>query len=332
LVGLAIGLPVAVRRRWPLTVAGVVLGVAVAALSTGIVPTYAGAGPSAALACALYLVGVAVAGRPSMIALAVCLAVLATALVVAPAATPGSLNAAAAALASLLVGVAWVVGRAARERRGYAARTAEQRTERAVGEERLRIARELHDIVAHSMSLIAVKAAVANHVADERPQETRDALRVIETTSRDALTEIRRALGVLRTEAAFSPTPGLSDLPGLVAPAAGAGVRVDLALTPEGARVPDGVGLAVYRIVQEALTNVVKHAAPASCRTTVAVEPGQVRVEVTDDGTRAATSTGGGQGIIGMRERVAIYGGDFAAGPRRQGGFTVTARLPFEST
>jgi signal transduction histidine kinase len=175
------------------------------------------------------------------------------------------------------------------------------------------------------MSLIAVKATIANHIADQRPQEVRDALRVIEAASRSALADMRRTLGALRTEAEFAPAPGVADLPALVAAATSAGLTVDLTVTGD-ADLPDGAGLAVFRIVQEALTNVVKHAGAAHCRVVVAGEPGAVRIEVTDDG-RGGVPGPGGQGLIGMRERVALYGGRFDAGPGTHGGFTVRARL-----
>ncbi|WP_218158885.1 sensor histidine kinase [Streptosporangium canum] len=233
-----------------------------------------------------------------------------------------------------LLGGTWTVGRAVRERRAYAARSAEQLADRAVTEERLRIAREMHDVVAHSMSLIAVKAGIANHVAQARPEEARDALRVIEATSRGALTEMRHLLGVMRsgtepdTVSGLSPAPDLAGLPGLADRAALAGVRVELDVT--AAALPEGVGLSVYRIVQEALTNVVRHAAPARCRVLVEADGREVRIEVTDDGPGHRVLPGQpGHGLAGIRERVLMYGGSFAAGRRPEGGFGVSARLPY---
>jgi signal transduction histidine kinase len=328
LAGVLIGAPVAVRRRSPIVVAGVVLVASVAALLSGVIPDYAAAAPSAALACALYAVGVATPRRRSVAVLAVCLAGMGGALAVA--ATDVRTDIAGIGFACLMIGAAWIAGWAVRERRASAADMAEQLTHRAVSDERLRITRELHDIVAHSMTLIAVKAAVANHVAEASPREAREALRVIEGTSRGALLEIRRALGVLRDGASYAPAPGLGDVATLAEQAATGGVDVELDVRG-GADLPEGVGLAVFRIVQESLTNVVKHAAPARCRATVAVDQGEVRIEVTDDGRRAAPPATRGQGLIGMRERVGMYGGDFAAGRRPEGGFRVTARLPYAS-
>jgi len=221
-----------------------------------------------------------------------------------------------------------------RERRVATVRAAAHLTRQAVDEERLRIARELHDAVAHSMSLIVVKAAIANHVADRDPAQARDALRVIETTGRDALAELRRALGMLREEEVpLVPTPGIDALPGLAEQAAAVG-GVDVALEVRGeAAVPEAVGRSVFRIVQESLTNVVRHAGPARCRATVVVDGGrdggEVRIDVVDDGQGGDRPPGQGHGLIGMRERVAVHGGHFSAGPRAGGGFAVTARLPF---
>jgi signal transduction histidine kinase len=156
-------------------------------------------------------------------------------------------------------------------------------------------------------------------------------LSVIETTSRNALAEIRRTFGVLRADTAYAPTPGLADLPELAAWAVSAGTRLELTVTPAHAVLPEGIGLAVYRIVQEAVTNVVKHAGPASCQATVVVEAGRVLLEVSDDGSRVHAPAGYGQGIIGMRERTALYSGDFSAGPRPGGGFAVTACFPLDA-
>jgi signal transduction histidine kinase len=230
----------------------------------------------------------------------------------------------------LVVAGAWLLGRLVRERRAYAAQAAEQLTQRAVTDERLRIAREMHDIVAHSMSLIAVKAAVGNHVAEASPAQAREALQVIETTSRGALVEMRRALGVLRQDAEYAPAPGLAELPALAERAAAGGVDVELAV--EGrAELSEAVGLSVFRIVQEALTNVVKHAAPARCRVTVTVNSAEVIIEVTNEGLPGQPPAAAGHGLIGIRERIAMYAGEFAAGPRPEGGFRVKARLPYGS-
>ncbi|MEE1802747.1 sensor histidine kinase [Streptomyces sp. JV176] len=352
LIAAGTGAPVAVRRRWPVPVFCVVLMASVTAEVLGTTRTLFAA---VALALALYTVALTQPRRrwlPTPV-----IAGVAAAGVFGLSATgssrTGPVDTGEILSVAAVLSAAWTAGRAVRERRAFAARAAEQRTERAVAEERLRIARELHDVVTHSMGLIAIKAGIANHVAGERPQEAMDALRVIEATSRGALTDMRRMLGVLRyepeagagrgagtgagAEPELSPAPGLSGLPELVERAGAAGVHATLRVEgPDG--LPEGVGLSVYRIVQEALTNVVKHAPSARCRITVETggagaeggEGGEVRIEVTDDGGGGAgPRVPGGHGLIGMRERVALYGGTLTAGPRPGGGFRVAARLPY---
>ena len=230
---------------------------------------------------------------------------------------------------------------------GYAARL-EQRTaeleqarealaRQAVTEERLRLARELHDVVAHAMSVIAVQSGVGAHVADSRPGEVGKALAAIEATSRAALTELRRLLGVLRQDgepqASLTPAPGLANLEGLLAEVAEAGLAVRLRVEGAPSPLPAGVDLSAYRIVQEALTNVVKHAGPAHAQVTIRYRDQEVAVEVIDDGPGVAAVAadgrrGTGHGLIGMVERVAAFGGDLEVGPRPGGGSGVAARLP----
>ncbi|RCV48183.1 sensor histidine kinase [Marinitenerispora sediminis] len=343
MVAAGIGLPLALRRRWPLPVFGVVLGMSAAGLFLGTAHD-----AFVAAAWALYTVAhtrVRVRWGLSTAVGALSAVGLFGATATGVPATRGTEpawwggEAVAVLLGAVLLGGAWTVGSAVRARRDYAAWSAARLARQAVTEERLRIARELHDIVAHSMGVIAVTAGVANHVLKERPEEAGAALRTIEETSRGALTETRRLLGVLRTEGAFQeaaadrvPHPGPADLPALVAPAEAAGVRVDLRVTGAG-RLPEALGLSVYQIVREALANVVRHAAPTRCQVTVSGSARDVRITVVDTGPpprpgreRAA---GGGHGIIGMRERAAAFGGSFAAGPRKGGGFAVEVRLPY---
>jgi signal transduction histidine kinase len=217
----------------------------------------------------------------------------------------------------------------------------EERAAQAVAAERLRIARELHDVVAHSMSVIAVQSGVGNHVIDSQPAEAKRALAAIETTSRAALVEMRRLLGVLRPDgddpSALTPTPGLADLPDLVGQVSGAGVHVKLAVLGDRRPLAPGVDLSAYRIVQEALTNVIKHGG-AAADVTLAYGPREVSVEVVNSaGGRPGGPAGrpawpgalvDGHGLVGMRERVAVFGGEFAAGRLPGGGFRVAARLP----
>ena len=198
--------------------------------------------------------------------------------------------------------VAWLIGRNLRHRRARWAelqaraerleREREEEARRAVTEERLRIARELHDVIAHSMSVIAVQSAVGNHVIDTQPTEARQALAAIEATSRSALTEMRRLLGVLRQEGeprgSLTPAPGLADLASLVAQVQDAGLKVWINVDGQRGPVPPGIDLSAYRIIQEALTNVIKHAAASSANVTISYRPDSVTVEITDQGQAAA--------------------------------------------
>ncbi|MFG1964354.1 histidine kinase [Nonomuraea sp. NPDC049028] len=499
---LGLGLPLAMRRVWPLPVFCFVLTVSiVVAAVLGVSSAYISP------AYALYVVALADA-RGAWVptsAIGVLTLVTLVGMVVAGGAPQPAGPAWLTNLDQPLIGIAalggaWTVGRAVRERRHYAARDAERLAGQAVAEERLRIARELHDVVAHSVGLIAVKAGVANHVMATRPEEAHDALRVIETASRSALVEMRHLLGVLRSDETpdRGPAPDLSGLPRLAEQARLAGVEVelDLRLAAEGGRnrgddvaphsradhkddkgnraagsstnranrdsapmegadvatrdggggqewvggrtdaragtgqrarggagqgfqdvtgqtaqdgtdqwvhggtdqrdlgeagqwsqdgaaqraqegtsqqaqdrarqrvhdrasqrardggegglgmregedglrlgvgLPEGVELSVYRIVQEALTNVVKHAAPARCRISVVADVMEVRIEVIDDGPgrRTLPVEGTGHGLIGMRERVMMYDGVFEAGRLPGRGFRVSARLPYGGT
>lgn len=242
-----------------------------------------------------------------------------------------------------LFGVAWLGGVAMRSRSATAlARLAEaderaeahrQQAARAVAEERLRIAQELHDVVAHSMSVIAVQAGMGAHVIDDQPERARQALQTISHTSRSTLVEMRRLLGVLRGEdgaPAAVPTPGLVDIDALVEQVRSTGLHVDLSVEGAAGEVPRGVDLSAYRVVQEGLTNVIKHAGPASANVRVRYGDSEVEVEVTDDGRGiAAPATNGGHGLMGMRERVAVWGGTLDVGPCVGGGFHVHAVLPY---
>jgi signal transduction histidine kinase len=222
------------------------------------------------------------------------------------------------------------------ERAEAVAREQEEESRRAVTDERLRIARELHDVVAHSMGVIAVQAGVGEHVLDDDPAEAKRALQAISGVSRSALAEIRRMLGALREDGdstSYAPAPGLDELERLTKELDGAGVPVDVAFTGARVELPRGVDLTAYRIVQEALTNVLKHAGPARASVLVGYEPHQVRLEITDDGRGVnGRASGGGHGLVGMHERVAVYGGTLQTGPQAGGGFKVVACLPFGET
>jgi len=301
---------------------------------------------------------------------------------------------------ALCVIIAWFTGYIVRQRRRYALRLQDEAASKAVAEERLRIARELHDVVAHSMSVIAVQAGYGQYVIDTQPADARDALGAIQATSREALDEMRRMLGALRqadeTEqrevaaraardpgadadvgdpggdsagdsagdagaAPLSPAPGLADLDRLISRTASAGVRVDVTRCGQPRDLSASIDLSAYRIVQEALTNVVKHARTRSCRVLIGYGQDELILEVTDNGAglpamagagapgnslalagggpvllakgsapgwSAPDVAGSGHGIIGMRERVSLLGGEFSAGPLPGYGFQVSAHIP----
>jgi signal transduction histidine kinase len=328
LIVAGISVPAACRRLWPLPIVAVLLVASVVGIALGVVRE-----PFVAGAFALYPVAVASPRRrrePTLAIGAVSVIGL-LGFTVMGSSTVLSGRAGLVGLGCGIMGGTWTVGRAVRERRAYAARSAEQVARHAADEERLRIARELHDVMSHTLSLIGVKAAVADHVAETRPDEVRDALRVIADTSRTALAEMRHMLAALRSgdaDAGLEPLPRYAGLSEIADRAALAGVRVVVDRRVED--LPHALELAVHRIVQEAVTNVIKHAAPTHCRVTVAGDQDEVRIEVTDDGPGHRTlPRPPGHGLIGIRERVNLHGGTFAAGPRPQGGFAVCVRLPY---
>jgi len=199
----------------------------------------------------------------------------------------------------------------------------------AVADERSRLARELHDVISHNLSVVVVQAAGAQAAGEH----SAEALEKIERSGRESLVEMRRLLGVLRSdpgEASTAPQPGLGSLAGLVEQVSAAGLPVDLEIEGEDRDLPPALDLSVYRIVQESLTNVLKHAAGASARVRIRCAASVVEVEVLDDGAGPAEAPGIGHGLVGMRERVAVFGGSLEAGPRAGGGFAVHAQFPRE--
>ncbi|MET8540448.1 histidine kinase [Kitasatospora sp. NPDC004799] len=235
--------------------------------------------------------------------------------------------------------IAWLVGTTVHQGRAHAEALRGRAAEQAITAERLRIARELHDMVAHNIGIVAIQAGMGSRVMDTQPAETRAALEAIEATSRETLAGLRRMLGALRQgegeSAPLDVVPGLGELDRLVERAAGAGVRVAVTRRGTARPLPPEVDLAAYRIVQEAVTNTVKHSGTRDCRVTVAYGPKELAVTVADPGAGAAAGprshgagTGTGYGLAGLRERVALLDGEFTAGPRPGGGFLVAARLP----
>jgi signal transduction histidine kinase len=238
----------------------------------------------------------------------------------------------------LLAATPWLLGRNTRARSirlAAAEREQDQRTRLAVSDERARIARELHDVVAHSVGVIVVQAEGARRVFERDPDRAREALDAIEQTARRALGEMRRSLGVLRREdpeaALVGPQPGIDDLRGLLERAREGGLTVELAVEGKPRPLPQGVDLSAYRIVQEALTNTRKHAGRVRTRITVRYGERELELEVADEGPGPSANgakAGSGHGLVGMRERVASYGGELHAGRGPEGGFVVRASLP----
>ena len=333
----------ALRRRYPITV----LAVVTAAASAYVLRDYVDNGLPVIALIALYTVA-SLAPRRHWGAAVAAMSVLLLALTLV-----GGEDLSAADLAGnvAIFAIAAVFGDSVRTRRAYTSQlelraidleaNQEAQAQRAVAEERLRIARELHDVVAHAMSVVAVQSGVGVHVIDTDPAEAKRILQNVKTSSRQALNEMRRLLGVLRDEGdgavSRAPAAGLEGVYELADGLRQAGMN--LAVRIEGARpvVPPGVDLSAFRIVQEALTNVLKHAGPATVEVTIRYHPDSVTVEVEDDGRGASTAPadghpGGGHGLVGMRERVAVFGGHLTAGSRVGGGFRVVATLPFGSS
>ena len=249
----------------------------------------------------------------------------------------------------VVIAAAWLIGDNLRVRRVYVAELeakaaraeAEREAEasRAAAQERGRIARELHDVVAHHVSVIAVQAGAARMNADgDVPPETLEGLAAVEAIARQTLTELRQLLGVLRHDGeppSLTPQPGLDQLDRLVADVRHAGLPVEMAIEGERIPIPPGVDLSAYRIIQEALTNVLKHEGPVPTKVIVRFGPHDLELEVADEGGSVPASpqaNGHGHGLVGMRERVAMFGGSFEAAPRPEGGFMVAARIPLGSS
>jgi signal transduction histidine kinase len=241
----------------------------------------------------------------------------------------------------ILFGICWVAGFAVRdrveqaeeahERASQAERERDAATRVAVAEERARIARELHDIVAHAVSVMVLQVGAVRHKLPDALAEDRDALRGVERAGRAALTEMRRLLAVMRRDddhAELMPQPGLDRLASLVEEIDRAGLPVELHVEGEPFALPRGIDLSAYRIVQEGLTNVLKHAHATYAEVVVSYAPDEVRIDVRDDGQGAVSSDSPGHGLIGIRERVKLYGGEMTAGTKNGGGFTLSTRLP----
>ena len=341
-------LPLMFRRRYPLSV-----GICATA---GVVVSTAAGYPSLTLFSGLFA-AYAVGAYSGLARGAVWVAATGAGLIVAQLVNGGDSDMSNIVLNPLVVAVAWWVGRNMLLRRAYTAEleSRARRLERArdvyaraaLTEERARIARELHDVVAHHVSVMTVQASAAKRVLDRDPDRAREALTAVESTGRSALAEMRRIVGVLRAHddgddpghpAERGPQPGIADIAELVRQTREAGLNVVLRTEGAPRALAAGADLAAYRVVQEALTNTLKHAGTSvRARVTVRFTAQEVTVRVDDDGPdgappEEAASELPGHGLVGMRERVALYGGDLRAGPRTGGGYGVSARFPVEET
>jgi signal transduction histidine kinase len=323
-------LPLLLRRRFPLGAPCFVFAVLAAeALVAGDAVTHAEASAIALIVC-FGIVGSHWEVRSALIGAAVGYAAIATLVLSDHPALEGAVP------VVVLTAVSWVIGRALGDRARRAA-DLEARAERiertheaAVAEERATIARELHDVIAHSVSVMTVQAGAARMLLDEDPRRARESLLAVEETGRQALGEMRRLLGILRgdkDDAQLAPQPGISDLDALVEHVRAAGLPVDVVVQGVPTPLPPGIDLAGYRVVQEALTNALKHAGAARAEVAICYSDTALEVAVTNDGHRARNGRVG-HGLIGMRERVTLYGGEFHAGPRNGGGYVVRATLP----
>ena len=321
-------LPLVFRRSHPLWVLAVVAGAssAVTIISGTLIQPLG-------LLVALYTVAAHCARRDATRAGA------ATAVVLAwPLLRDSGYNIGVTVLKAGFLGAGWVFGAYLGELRARAAasrREEQLQTARAVAEEQARVGRELHDIIAHTLSVIVVQAAAAGDVFDSSPDRARQALGSIEATGRQALAELRRVLDAIRPAASQAPPPGLAQLDALLSQVRGTGLAVTVRTEGSAADLPAGIDTSAYRIVQEALTNTLKHARATTADVALVFHPQGLIIDILDDGQPAGPPAGGashpGRGIIGMHERVALYGGSLTAGPRPQGGFQVHARFPLLS-
>jgi signal transduction histidine kinase len=325
-------LPLAVRRWYPVGVLAVVVAATLATMAAEIPGRYNG-GVGVVLLVALYSVAAYCPRRQAAWAGIATEGVLAWPLL----RDGGGLLAVVVSLGLSALG--WVCGAYVSELRGRAARSRREQeleTGRAVAEEQARVGRELHDVIAHTLSVIVIQAGAAEDVFGTRPQAARQALRSIGAAGRQALAELRRVLQAVRPqpgeEAGWAPPPGLSGLGALLDRVRAAGLAVTARIDGAPADLPAGLDLAAYRIVQEALTNTLKHARAQAAEVNLGYGPAGLVLEVTDDGQAAAPpgprGPAGGRGLIGIRERAALHGGTCAAGPRPGGGFAVRVSFP----
>ena len=322
------------RRRAPVTV----LAISTAAVAAYSLLGFVNGAVLVAPILALYTVATQVSTRRAVVAAVVTLGILLT--VTAANNPAGHISGGGFDIIPFMVAAALFAGIAVANRNAYVASIrdrAEQDARRRLDEERLRIARELHDVVAHTMATINVQAGVAAHVLPTQPEAAADSLQAIKTASKEGLRELRAILNVLRQADDADPTqpaPGTAQLEDLIAGARRAGLETTFAVTGDPVPLPSAVDLAAYRIIQESLTNTIRHAGPATAAVSLRYGRDELRIDVTDTGRGqpVLAGNGGGHGLAGMRERAAAVGGTVEAGPGPAGGFRVAARLPLTGT
>jgi signal transduction histidine kinase len=319
LLGLAVAAFLFLRRRWPM---GALIG------SVGVLFVYYGLGypafsPAVPLTAAAYFAAVAGYALPAAALLAGVVLVGAGWQTIGEDSDLLSVLGTGTVADAALFAAVLLLGEAVRSRRAWANEVAERR----VQQERLRIARELHDVMAHTMAGLNVQAGVAADVIDDAPEEAKAALQKIREQSRETMSELKSTVGLMRTDAPRAPEPSVAGVDALVDMATGAGVDVELSVAGTARPLPGTIDLTAFRIVQESLTNVVRHANASAASVALSYEPDEIVLEVTDNG-RGGADGAGGYGLIGMSERAAAVGGTLTAGPAPGGGFRVHARLP----
>lgn len=323
-------------RRTPLSALTLLLTASVIAtfpLSVGEIPL----AQFLAIDVALYFIAATGPRRTGIAAVGLSLAVLAG-YVVTRLLLGWGVGTSAELAVAMTAAIAWLIGNSVHQAHTYAERLRAQAATQAVTAERLRIARDLHDSVAHSIGVIALQAGAARRVIDTQPVHAREALEAIETAGRQTLSGLRHMLGALRQAepdqapetAPLDPGPGLAHVDRLAATTTAAGVRVDVRWRGEMRPLPPDIDISAYRVIQEALTNVVRHAGTDSCQVSIDRWAEEICIEVLDNGPGHGSTAGSGYGLIGLRERVTLLHGEFSAEPRSEGGFRVAARLPVQ--
>jgi signal transduction histidine kinase len=328
-LAVALGATAARRSRDPLPLLGLFLAISVASRALPILAEPTNSGVFVFLLLAVYSAAAHTSGRRTLLAGGMNVGLYVTNVALDNA----GITADNVIFFALLFGAPWVAGRAVRQRRLNDRELEEEKTRAAtaVVEERARIARELHDVVAHSISVMVLQARGGRRVLESEPIDAREAFAVIESTGQQALDEMRRLVGMLRRgdeTLPLAPQPSLRELGTLVEQVRAAGLPVQLAVEGAPRDLPPGVDMSAFRIVQEALTNALTHAGPAHARVVLRYREDDLELEISDDGPGGGESTGSGYGLVGMRERVLVYGGELEAGRQPGGGYALRVRLP----